>query len=127
MSQRHAVTKKMAAAYKRATKSDKAAILDSLVELTGWRRGHACHVLKEAGTIKLVVPRRPRPAKYPVHLSTALVLVWTLRQPIPSPNLACRNYGRTLSAGSSIPTKESAEVARIIIDLDRWFRSRAAS
>jgi len=78
MSQRHAVTKKMAAAYKRGAKSEKTAILDSLVELTGWHRDHARHVLKEAGTIRLVVPRRPRPAKYPAHLTSALVLVWTL-------------------------------------------------
>ena len=41
MSQRHAVTKKMAAAYKRGTKSEKTVILDGLVKLTGWHRDHA--------------------------------------------------------------------------------------
>jgi hypothetical protein len=35
MSQRHAVTKKMAAAYRRGSRSEKTALLDSLVELTG--------------------------------------------------------------------------------------------
>ena len=78
MSQRQAVTQKMAAAYKRGTKSQKTQILDSLVELTGWHRDHARHVLREAGTIKLVKPRRPRAPLYSAQLTVALVFVWTL-------------------------------------------------
>ena len=78
MSQRHAVTKKMAAAYLRGSRSDKTAILDSLVELTGWHRDHARHALRGATTIRLVTPRRLRPATYGPHLTSALVLIWTL-------------------------------------------------
>ena len=78
MSQRHAVTQKMAAAYKRGSKSEKTLILDGLVELTGWHRDHARHALKAAGTIKLVRSRQPRTPRYPAQITVALAFVWSL-------------------------------------------------
>ena len=41
MGVRKAVTDKMAAAYRRGSRSEKTAILDQLCELTGWHRDHA--------------------------------------------------------------------------------------
>jgi hypothetical protein len=78
MSQRHAVTKKMAGAYQRATKSEKTKILDDLVALTNWNRDYARHALKDGGTIKLVRPRKPRAPRFPAHLTVALAFVWSL-------------------------------------------------
>lgn len=61
MNQRHAVTKKMAAASRRSSRSDKLTLLDSLVDLTGWHRDHARHELARADTVRAVLPRRARP------------------------------------------------------------------
>jgi hypothetical protein len=78
MSQRHAVTKKMAVAYKRSSKSEKTKILDDLVSLTGWHRDYARHALVDAGTVKLVTPRRARAPRYPAQITAALAFVWSL-------------------------------------------------
>ena len=47
MKQRQAVTKEMALKYKRATKKQKGAILDTLTELTGYNRSCAARVLRQ--------------------------------------------------------------------------------
>ncbi|HVB51106.1 MAG TPA: hypothetical protein VND89_05285, partial [Acidimicrobiales bacterium] len=72
MSQRHAVTKKMAVAYKRSTKAEKSKVLNDLVSLTGWHRDYARHALVDAGTVQLVKPRRARSPRYGAHLSVTL-------------------------------------------------------
>jgi hypothetical protein len=47
MKQRQAVTKQMALKYKRATKKQKGAILDTLTELTGYNRSYAARALRQ--------------------------------------------------------------------------------
>ena len=82
MGERAAVTNKMAAAYRQASRADKSEILDQLCELTGWHRDHARARLRTAGRVRAVKPRDARTPTYSSRVVSGLEQCWQVaRQP----------------------------------------------
>jgi len=79
MSERKAVTKKLALEYGRGDKARKGQILDQVCELNGWHRSHARKALKRALVLKVVKPRPPRPPTYGEPVIEALRWLWAVQ------------------------------------------------
>ena len=76
MGERRAVTNKLAAEYRRGSRSEKAELLDQLCKLTGWHRDHARAKLRAVGEIRVVRARAPRTPTYSSRVVSALELTW---------------------------------------------------
>lgn len=80
MAQRKAITAAQAGAWPKATKAEKATILDAVVQVTGWHRDHARKMLRRAAAGQAPVPRRPREPvlTYNQDVTQALLRCWAL-------------------------------------------------
>ncbi|WP_233120676.1 hypothetical protein [Tessaracoccus sp. ZS01] len=90
MAQRKAITATQAKAWPKATKAEKAAILDAVVQVTGWHRDHARKMLRRAASGHLPEPRKPRETtrRYDTQVTEALVRCWAMLDGIASKRLA---------------------------------------
>ena len=78
MAEKHAVTRKLAEEYRRATKRRKGEILDTLCSITGYSRDHAARLLRAGPAPRDRPPRRgrTRPRVYDADVLFALRRVW---------------------------------------------------
>ncbi len=77
MTERHAVTRKLGERYRRASRSEKGEILDTLCEITGYCRDHAARLLRAGPKAKPPrVRRRSRPRVYDAEVLFALRRIW---------------------------------------------------
>ncbi len=77
MAEKHAVTRKLADRYRRASKKEKGEVLDTLCEITGYNRDHAARLLRAGPPPrKKKKKRRVRPHVYDADVLFALRKVW---------------------------------------------------
>jgi hypothetical protein len=79
MSERKAVTKKLAFEYRRRDKACNGELLDQVCALNGRHRSHARKALKQALTPKMVKLRSPRKPIYGTAVIKALQFPWAVQ------------------------------------------------
>lgn len=90
MAEKKAITREMRCRYRKASKTDKAAMLDELVALTGWTRGYASRALRREPRKRSGPETRGRKRTYTSEVMIPLRKVWA------SLDFAC---GKRVAAG----------------------------
>lgn len=100
MKERKIFTKALCERYRKAGKKEKGAILDTLVEATGYNRCYARNILRNHGRTVLLnpkvklegdarkTPRRPKPRTYDQEFLKPLTRIWEIMDYIGSKRLA---------------------------------------